>query len=172
MDKKLLLLFILCLQHTETLYAQWTEQDSIWLQDVLSGKKDLQLKPEVLKAIEEGSFIRTDPPSMREDTQSMPLQHLISKDFSEYIKPTENTKPTDSLFILPAVFMRLGLNEPLPQDPINKAAYTPKGKVTAPVPLGVSFSASDILNSIFLPSERAKARNRKKANAWKSYNSF
>jgi hypothetical protein len=49
-------------------------------------------------------------------------------------------------------------------DPLNPRQTIPGG-----IGLGVSFSAEDLLRSIFWKSERAKKRNRKHANAWKSY---
>ena len=42
-------------------YAQWTEQDSIWLKDVLAGKDSIKLNPEFQKAIQSGSFLNPEP---------------------------------------------------------------------------------------------------------------
>jgi hypothetical protein len=146
MNKRLLLLFILCMQHPSTLYSQWTGQDSTEIKDV---------------------FIRSEPPSLRGESQSWPSQYPITKDFSEYLKSIENKKNTDSLWIPPAVFIRLGLSDPLPKHQLSKTFYITGGKET--VPRGPTFSADDALRYIFMPGERAKARNRKHANAWKTY---
>jgi hypothetical protein len=171
MMKRLLLLFVLCVQCTEMLYSQWTKGDSIWLQDVLSGKKELRLNPEVQKAIELGTWLNTDPekPLYKEELGSSTLRSLITKDFSEYIKPLEEERNTPPFSIPPAVFIRQGLTNPLPEDKISKILFnTPKSvKENATYPSGISFD--DALKLIFMPSERAKARNRKNANAWKTY---
>ena len=39
-------------------HAQWTEQDSLRLQEFLSGKEEIRLNPEFQKAIESGTFLR------------------------------------------------------------------------------------------------------------------
>jgi hypothetical protein len=171
MMKRLLLLFTCCTQYTETLYSQWTKEDSIWLQDVLSGKEELRLNPEVLKEIELGTWLNTNPekPLYKEESGSSTLRSLISKDFSEYIKPLEEEKETNPLSIPSAVFIRQGLTNPLPDHKISKILFrTPESvKENAVRPSGMSFG--DALNLLFMPSERAKARNRKNANAWKTY---
>jgi len=33
------------MQHTGNLYAQWTREDSLWIQNIVSGKEELRLKP-------------------------------------------------------------------------------------------------------------------------------
>nr|GHU56934.1 hypothetical protein FACS189411_08940 [Bacteroidia bacterium] len=60
----------------------------------------------------------------------------------------------------------------LTTDPLNKGGSLNGG--TKNVGLGggasISFSAADALEQLFSPAARAKARNRKHANAWKTYN--
>ncbi|MGL4228562.1 MAG: hypothetical protein ACRCR3_07975, partial [Tannerellaceae bacterium] len=64
MDRSMYITFTLILYFlsftTETANAQWTEKDSIWLQDVLNGKRQLKLNPEIQKQIESGTFINFD----------------------------------------------------------------------------------------------------------------
>jgi hypothetical protein len=75
--------------------------------------------------------------------------------------------------MLPSVFIRSGLNEKIPIDRINKAAFSiSPGAREKPVHLNgpsISVDIDGALRQIFMPSDRAKARNRRKANAWKSY---
>jgi hypothetical protein len=169
MGKKILLLFVFCTQHAETVYSQWTKQDSIWLQDVLSGRKELRLNQDVLKAIESGTLINTEGenPLRNSDPNPSPLKGLISKDFSEYLKPLENGKAINPLSMY-------DLNVPGPKYKINEAAFSiPQSAKNPPIRSsgGVSKAVSfeDALRYIFMPAERAKMRNRKNANAWKSY---
>lgn len=64
---------------------QWTKKDSVWLQDVLSGKEKLELNQETMKAIRSGSLINLDEPASMMKTA--PVQPLpILKDFSEYVQ--------------------------------------------------------------------------------------
>jgi hypothetical protein len=153
------------------LYSQWTKEDSVWVQDVLSGKREVHLNPETWKAIESGTLINTehDQPLHKRELTPSPFRAYITKDFSEYLKPIENPENIDPFSIPPSVFIRQGLDMPLPQDKINKAAFPiPQNiKDNAVRPSGNSFD--DLLKYLFIPSERAKARNRKKANAWKTY---
>jgi hypothetical protein len=193
MDKRLFLVFILFAQQSEALYAQWTKEDSVWLKDVLSGKKELRLKPEVLKAIESGTFINSDYRPYVDQLMTAPRELPITKDFSEYVKPSKDAPyPPESklpkidyehmppaLFLLYIPDMRQkedtirfnmeGLeNIPvaprfnLTTDPLNKGLTIP--------PPSRSFNAAGSLEYLFSPTERAKARNRKNANAWKKYN--
>ena len=52
--RPLLIGFFVCI-NIHLGYAQWTEQDSIWLKDVLAGKDSIKLNPEFQKAIQSGS---------------------------------------------------------------------------------------------------------------------
>lgn len=54
--RPLLIGFFVCI-NIHLGYAQWTEQDSIWLKDVLAGKDSIKLNPEFQKAIQSGSFL-------------------------------------------------------------------------------------------------------------------
>ncbi|MDR1344665.1 MAG: DUF4858 domain-containing protein [Tannerellaceae bacterium] len=174
MGKRILLLVVFCTQYAESVYSQWTREDSVWLQDVLSGKKELRLNKDVLKAIESGTLINTDGGNSLLNYEPNPssLNSLISKDFSEYLMPLENGKAINSFNIPPSVFMLMDLNVPGPKYKINEAAFNiPQSAKKGPVrtTFGVSLSFDDALKYIFMPSERAKIRNRKNANAWKSY---
>lgn len=101
MNKRLLIWIIVCLNGVECVHAQWTRQDSLWLQNVLSGKEKLKLNEETLKAIESGSLLNNQPQpsgSMR----MAPKSNLpITKDFSNYIQSNDTTHRKVALKDLP-----------------------------------------------------------------------
>ncbi|MDH6304376.1 hypothetical protein M2459_001109 [Parabacteroides sp. PF5-5] len=102
MDKRLIFFVFICIQQTGYLHAQWTKEDSAWLDDVVSGKKAIKINPEFLKAIENGTLINTDKPMM--EPLAAPPILPISKDFD--IQPTDTTegKSIDYSKMPPAVF--------------------------------------------------------------------
>ena len=73
--RPLLIGFFVCI-NIHLGYAQWTEQDSIWLKDVLAGKDSIKLNPEFQKAIQSGSFLNPEP---RKPIKRYPLQRLLTR---------------------------------------------------------------------------------------------
>ena len=64
MRKQLFIVMLICLRGADYMSAQqWTKKDSVWLQNVLSGKEKLELNPETMKAIQSGSLINLDEPA-------------------------------------------------------------------------------------------------------------
>ena len=100
MHKQLLIVMLICLRGIDYVSAQqWTKKDSVWLQNVLSGKEKLELNPETMKAIQSGSFINLDEPAS--DMKMSPVSPLpILKDFTEYIQ-ADSTKRKKALKDLP-----------------------------------------------------------------------
>ncbi|MCD7938231.1 MAG: DUF4858 domain-containing protein [Tannerellaceae bacterium] len=169
MKRRYIVFICLCLAKTGSLSAQWTEKDSIWLKNVLDGKEEIRLHPEVLEAIRDGNLIHTDRIEVKDQLQEAPAHLPVSQDFSEFIRPRNTEKPVDPLTLPPAVFMRYGLNIPLPA--VYKAFMVPQEiRRNGTRPSGISFN--DGLKQLFSPKERARARMRRNANAWKNYNSF
>lgn len=179
MNRQLLLWIIIGLNSTGLVQAQWTEKDSIWLRNVLSGKEKLQLNSETMRAIESGTLLTPDPPAthMRMAPSSIPL----SKDFSEYIQPdglrTEDTVSRRRValkYLPPAVFMRYGLDQPMRRSyftPSIKASALPADiKENAVSPSGISFD--DMLRSLFSPAARARRQNAKRWQTNKYYNNY
>jgi hypothetical protein len=174
MGKRFILLLVIGVHQTGSLYAQWTEKDSIWLDNVLSGKETLKLNPDVLKAIESGTLLNTDKQSPSKQMKIDPGRIPINKDFTEYLSPgnilkdVEDARDVDPFSMPPAVFMQYGPAIFLPENKFGNAFMIPGHiKENAARPSGHSFD--DALRSIFSPSFRAKERNRKNANAWKTY---
>ena len=200
MDRKLIFTLLL-FSHTVCSFAQWTKEDSVWLEGVASGKIKLELNPETQKAIEEGMFISTDKPIIQ--PLHAPNTLPITKVFTD-IKPANVPPPeSDSIDfsrLPPSVFMKYELKVAvrsvvlIPIPPLKKLDSVRIGNTGAAVrakatnvypsavkdgqrrggfvaSVGYSFSADDLLRTIFQPSFRAKKRNKKHATAWKNYNS-
>ncbi|MCC8154775.1 MAG: DUF4858 domain-containing protein [Tannerellaceae bacterium] len=106
-----------------SLSAQWTEKDSVWLKEVLSGEKELKLIPEIEKAIRSGTLLETG--KMQPKLLSAPPVLPISKDFSSVIKPDTIDSPMDILNLPPAVVIRY--LQAIQEDKlkIDSGAYTP-----------------------------------------------
>jgi hypothetical protein len=206
MDKRLILLLFICVYQTESLYAQWTEKDSVWLKDVLSGKEQLQLNPETMEAIRSGSLINTGTPPM--ELLAAPPILPVSKDFDIQPIDTTSEEAVDYSKMPPAVLALYKKELMLRSDTIErlqKGAFAmpdlrDKNRIQlgkSPVSVAVqatnvyndqikdgqkrggvvsgariTFSLNDILMGIFSKTERAKRRNKKKANAWKHYNNY
>lgn len=166
---------LVCL-HAELMQAQaWSKTDSLWLANMLKGKDTIRLNPEFQKAIQNGTFINLGEPigKMQMAPSSLPL----AKDFSEYLTDRKNASDTDSTHrrvalkdLPPAVFMRYGLDRPLPFNGIYKQAYTPYRRPAGRPATGISLSFGDLLEAAFSSSYRQKMHNRKHATAWKTYN--
>ena len=74
--RPLLIGFFVCI-NIHLGYAQWTEQDSIWLKDVLAGKDSIKLNPEFQKAIQSGSFLNPEPgkPKISQNISNKTIRH-------------------------------------------------------------------------------------------------
>lgn len=157
-----LLILVYPFFQVEVAYGQWTRKDSVWLQNVLSGKDTLRLNPETMRAIQSGSFLTPEPPVS--PMLSAPTALLILKDFSEYIDVEEGQKMALK-DLPPGVFWLTGRDLPLPYK-VNHATYriAPGSLVRGS---GVSFS--HVLSMAFSPYYRQMEHNRKHAVAYKTY---
>lgn len=102
-------------------YAQWTEADSLHLQDLLSGREKIRLNPEFQRSIENGTFLSTDRPT--EPMISSPLQLPITSDFSEYIQCDTFRLKVNSDSITPAAYLLQNFKSPASLS-VRKQAYT------------------------------------------------
>ena len=170
-------------------HAQWTEQDSLRLQEFLSGKEEIRLNPEFQKAIESGTFLRPDQPGTH--MLSSPSELPITKDFSEYVQLDTLRRLTNYDSITPVLFMLLNFRLPKNQDwkefKVGKVPMAANVKLTniysdvvkdgqrrggVLATIRVYFDAEDLLETIFWKSARDKKRNRKRENTWKYYNDY
>ena len=102
-DVKMRPIFLLIVFILPTMaHAQWTEQDSLRLQEFLSGKEEIRLNPEFQKAIESGTFLRPDQPGTH--MLSSPSELPITKDFSEYVQLDTLRRLTNYDSITPVLF--------------------------------------------------------------------
>lgn len=170
MHKQLLIVILICLRGADYITAQqWTKKDSIWLQNVLSGKEKLELNPETMKAIQSGSLINLDGPATK--MKMSPANPLpILKDFSEYIQ-TDSVHPKKALKDLPPGVFWLYAPPPakiLPvyknmleawkNDPMNRSHNT--GFVT--------FDFAEMTSR----KSHIHKRNTKRDGTWKNYNNL
>lgn len=189
MEKHYFLIVILCL--SSQLNAQdWTKKDSIWLQKVLSGEERLQLNEETRKAIESGSLLAPDP--YIQDQMKMKAAELpIIKSFEGITAPENKNRCVEPHELPVQVYKLYGLDakDSVPDasrstrlsskfvlelkalDVLTPRKATVDDKATLRYgSVGGGVNAEDILRTIFWPSHRAKKRNRKNANAYKTYN--
>lgn len=103
----------------------WSEQDSVWLSGILSGKDTIRINPEFQKMIREGTFLhREDEPGQQ--ILEAPAELPILKDFSAYLRADTDSLPKglDHKSIPPSVY-RLHIIQLDTALRINKEAYTP-----------------------------------------------
>lgn len=167
---------LICLNGTEYVYAQWTEKDSVWLQNVISGKVKIELNQEAIEAIESGTLINMDKPAsnMIMAPASSPASSVL-KDFSEYVRPedVEESNPNRKVALKdlpPAVFRLYGMNKPLPRVKMLGSFHVSSDiRENGRKPSGISFD--DMLQQVFMPSARSKRRNAQRWRTLKYYNS-
>lgn len=184
---------------TINLHAQWTKEDSLWIEAVKSGKIKIELNPETKKAIEEGRFLKTDKPVSLELLEA-PSRLPILREFILIPPEDIDAKTIDPTTLPSAVFFLYDIPDSAktksyvyvapPPDYIsmkripigtngfyisantgdlNPTVKDGQSRGGGMATIGYAFSAEDILRHIFWASERAKKRNRKHAVAWKYY---
>jgi len=133
-----IILIVICIMQTGVVFAQWTKEDSVWMQDVTSGKVKVKLDPEVQKAIDEGTFIIIGPSDNQPSSASPTLP--IDKSF-EGIKPEqhdENSRlPFDFTQFPPSVFMLMDIDSILPKSLVIVPSRIPAIEMKV-IPLGKS----------------------------------
>lgn len=171
MNKQAVIFFLLCF--TSTASGQWNDKDSVWLQDILSGKQQIQLNPEALKAIESGNFLNFDPEAT--PMLSAPSQLPILKDFSEYLGVDTAIHRQIALKDLPpSVFWHYGKDLKLPKGflLVSDGLFTVPSDIRQIKTDGMAtFSLAEVLAYSFSPLYRQKQRNKVTAVAWKEYSS-
>lgn len=170
MHKQLLIVMLICLKGADYISAQqWTKKDSVWLQNVLSGKEKLELNPETMKAIQSGSFINLDEPAS--DMKMSPVTPLpILKDFTEYIQTDSTYRKVALKDLPPGVFwlyapppgkflpVYKNMLEAWKNDPMNRSHNT--GFVT--------FDFAEMTSR----KSYIHKRNAKRDGTWRNYNNL
>jgi len=174
---------------------EWTAEDSLWMQRVHDGTETIRLNEATRKAIESGTLIRD--PMLSKQLQNSPSEMPIYKSFEGITAAVNKPHPQDFPVSVHKIYVQnLNMKDSLPvirKDAIlpnaqtmidlkNLEKLTPrKATVDDPCTIcpgggggggGGSFSIEDIARTVFWPSHRAKKRNAKNANAWKTYNEY
>ena len=107
--KGTLLISLFCLLCPGKIYSQWTAEDSLWLKEVLTDKKELRLKPEVMESIRQGYFLNMEKKNWGIQSRGAPIQVPLARDFSQYIQPLDSgLSKVDHSRIPPSVFEEKG----------------------------------------------------------------
>ena len=170
MHKQLLIVMLICLKSADYISAQqWTKKDSVWLQNVLSGKEKLELNPETMKAIQSGSLINSgEPASEMQLSPKTPLP--ILKDFTEYLQ-TDSVHRKIALKDLPPGVFWLYAPKPGEFVPVYKNMLEAWKKDPFNRSHNTGFVSFDIAT---LTSRKAyiHKRNAKRDGTWKNYNNL
>ena len=162
-----------CLINLGPIYGQFAEaeKDTLRINEYQPEKQKIKLNEATMRAIKSGTLINFDGPKQANKPRPFVSKIPITKDFG--LKPVAGIpmEASDSIKIPPRVFHELTFNY-LPEKEIRAFKVSNKLEELRATPAGFSFSAEDLLQSIFSKTARAKKRNLKKANAWKTYNSL
>lgn len=186
---KRIFFLLLCLCLSALSYAQktdetrqWTKQDSLRLQQLLSGQVEIVIDDETQKEIdrlfnpEKWKMKSTPFPKKNMKFETELPRYYISKvdttDGKGYIRLLPygpfNSPEEEKIYIEIPVNREL-LTEYDPRlEPATAGKFSP-GAVMVGVGIIATFDADRLLGIIFSKKMRAKARNAKEADAWKSY---
>lgn len=168
MSKQVLIVMLICLSGTEYVQAQWTKKDSLWLQNVLSGKEKLQLNPETMKAIESGSLINLESPASQ--MRLAPASKLpITQDFSEYINPEDTIRQKVAWKDLPVALFKY-YNPPT--EKILPVFQSIMDELKRNPPAGASATAFFDLGKMTSRKEYVHKRNSKRNATYREYNNL
>jgi hypothetical protein len=199
MKKLWVVYLVFCINSMDPIYAQWTETDSLWLQNMIEGKDTIRLNPETMRAIREGTFLN------RENHFTQPLEAPpilpVTRDFWDIalddslvikidslspavLEMLMRLKEKDCLGLSDAFRLRLKFHErekfrignsPFTvsagaQNLLDETVKDGQRRGSVGGSVGFSFLLDDILNYLFRPSERQKRKNKKRAEKIKYYN--
>lgn len=195
MTRRVSLSILLCTLAALTAQAQWSKQDSIRLQQLLNGEGELIINKEAVKSIHFDFNPTKDAiqgnPMMSQDKPWMKFLDALPKNFgdtTQWIKPkyvrftpyTPYTKwnedPVNDPIITNEkelkISMVLNVNSTIKYD-VREQRVMPPSKnnnaIQASVGVAYAFDAEKLLYENFSKRGRAIKRNRKHANAWKTY---
>ncbi len=154
--KRLGVIFVgLILYGTREIWGQWSEKDSVWIEDIISGKEQIRLTPEFRQKIESGRLFENEMfhSPLLPDSYSLPIE----RDFSEYLS-TDSTRRPDLTGLPPSVIIRYGLDELIEFDELGSFKLHERDIeiLRQLYPGGIKYSMEDILRTIFWKSHRAK----------------
>lgn len=188
---------IIWILSTAQVCAQWTPTDSVWLHNVLTGKEELRLNDETMRAIRSGSLINPGkpsssflqaplefplartfelkPPTIKNITNGLNPDSLDPYLYFKYFFIFANLPPIAETKLIPGFDMR-GVNlKKKPLDPVDPrqgvTIMRPYGEHPFGISIIVPVDFNDVLSRIFSPTYRRRMYNREHANAWRTYNS-
>lgn len=189
MKKRFGLLFLSGLLGILSVQAQWTKQDSVQLQRFLSGEDELQLNDNAVKSIrfgmpkeemphfepvmsldKPGLRFKEDLPDIFSDSLARYKQYLKLRPYSIFTRYDEDPihAPDNCFSRSWADKIYPFLNNPY--DPRMQRVSTGRhSDDPAGFGIGYTFSMEDVLQYLFSKKGRARMRNAKNANAWKTY---
>lgn len=161
---------------------QWTKQDSLRLQQLLSGQVEIVIDDETQKEIDR----LFNPEKWKMKSTPFPKKNMkFETELPRYyISRIDTVDGRGYIRLLPygpfespdeeKIYVEIPINKELlaGYDPRLEAA--PAGKFTPSAlmvgaGISITFDADKLLGLIFSKKVRAKVRNAKKANAWKHY---
>ena len=178
------------------IWAQLSQADSIWLCNVLTGKKELKLNDETLRAIRSGTLINFGKPAG--EISKIGPELPLAKSFDIRPSTIDTISPLNPDLMDPYLYFKyffIFADRPLikPEKPIpgfdlrsanlqfnplapidaNRGVTIMRPYGVAPfngvsVPVDVDFN--DVLSRMFSPTYRRRAYNKEHAKAWKEYN--
>ena len=195
MTQRVSLSILLCTLAALTAQAQWSKQDSLRLQQLLNGEEELIINKEAVKsihfdfkptkdAIQGSPMISQDKPWMKfldalprnfgDTTQWIKPQYVRFTPYTPYTRWDED--PVNDPIITNEkelkISMVLNVNSAIKYDVREqRVILTGKNNNAIQVSVGATytFDAEKLLYENLTTRGRAIKRNRKHANAWKSY---
>ncbi|WP_455671848.1 DUF4858 domain-containing protein [Phocaeicola sp.] len=186
---KRILFLLLCLCFSAFSFAQktdenkqWTKQDSIRLQQLLSGQVEIVIDDDAQKEIdrlfnpEKWELKSTPFPKKNMKFESELPRYYISKvdtiDGRGYIRLLPygpfNTPEEEQIYVEIPINKEYLITYDPRLEPAPAGRATPNAQLVG-AGIFATFDANKLLGLIFSKKERAKTRNAKKANAWKTY---
>lgn len=181
------------------MWAQLSQADSIWLRNVLTGKKELKLNDETMRAIRSGSLINFGKPAGELNkigpelplAKSFDIRPLVIDSFTslvgfnpdsidpylyfKYFFMLADRPLIKSAKPIPGFDLRGVSLKDNPLDPVDAnrgvTIMRPYGVMPfAGISRSVAVDFNDVISRIFSPAYRRRAYNKEHAKAWKYYN--
>jgi hypothetical protein len=158
---------------TAPVLAQVGMKDSVQSKENIIGKEEIKLRPEVLRAIKNGTLINFGPSTSTMKIATPGMKTFISKDFSEYIH-ADSTMRGLALNELPTGVSKQYSNKELGADPVKEVPGFKIDKPEGPARTTLEGAAVARVDVGELTSRKAYVHNKnaKRDDTWKNYNNL